>query len=112
MEKIVERTLLYVFYSELLTKHQREVFEEVVLGDLSYSEAADSFGVSRQGIHDLIKRVDRQLEEYESSLHLVERFLGIRRDVEKIRALNEKEPFLKEDALLVREICDRILKEL
>ena len=40
MEKIVEQTLLYDFYGELLTEHQREVYEDVVLGDLGYSEAA------------------------------------------------------------------------
>ena len=46
MEKIVEQTLLYDFYGELLTEHQREVYEDVVLGDLGYSEAAQEYGVS------------------------------------------------------------------
>jgi predicted DNA-binding protein YlxM (UPF0122 family) len=112
MEKIVERTLLFDFYGELLTGHQREVFEDVVLGDLSFSEAAADYGVSRQGIHDLVRRVDRQLLEYESRLHLVARFLEIRRQVEEIRSLTEGDPFTAEDAVKVREICDGILKEL
>ena len=45
MEKIVEQTLLYDFYGELLTEHQREVYEDVILGDLGYSEAAQEYGV-------------------------------------------------------------------
>ncbi len=104
--------MLFDFYGELLTDHQREVFDDVVLGDLSYSEAAADYGVSRQGIHDLIRRVDRQLEEYEAKLHLVERFLDIRRRVEEIRELNGRESFTEADAAHVREICDRILGEL
>ena len=75
MEKIVEQTLLYDFYGELLTEHQREVYGDVVLGDLGYSEAAQEYGVSRQGVHDLVKRVNRQLLSYEKKLGLVERFL-------------------------------------
>ena len=41
MEKIVEQTLLYDFYGELLTDHQKQVYEDVVFNDLSFSEAAE-----------------------------------------------------------------------
>ena len=54
MEKIVEQTMLFDFYGELLTEHQKQVFGDVILGDLSLSEAAAQYGVSRQGIHDLV----------------------------------------------------------
>ena len=40
MEKIVEQGLLYDFYGELLTAHQRKVYEDVVFNDLSPSEIA------------------------------------------------------------------------
>ena len=42
MEKIVEQGLLYDFYGELLTEHQRRIYEDVVFGDLSPSEIAES----------------------------------------------------------------------
>ena len=112
MEKIVEQTLLYDFYGELLTAHQREVYEDVVLGDLGYSEAAEEYGVSRQGIHDLVKRVDRQLREYEEKLHLVDRFLKIQKEVTQIRELAGSSTFAQEEAAAVTQICDRILSEL
>lgn len=38
MEKIVEQGLLYDFYGELLTEHQRRIYEDMVLNDLSPSE--------------------------------------------------------------------------
>ena len=41
MEKIVEQTLLYDFYGELLTKRQQEIYESVIRDDLSLAEAAD-----------------------------------------------------------------------
>ena len=120
MEKIVEQTLLYDFYGELLTKHQQEVYEDVVLGDLGYSEAAQEYGVSRQGVHDLVKRVDRQLKEYEKKLQLVERFLKIRSEVTLIKKIAAEgrsdgteigRPSPEEDGSIVK-ICDRILTQL
>jgi predicted DNA-binding protein YlxM (UPF0122 family) len=45
MEKFVEQTLLYDFYGELLTVHQRRIYEDVVLNDYSLSEVADDLVV-------------------------------------------------------------------
>lgn len=114
MDEVLRRSLLYDFYGELLTEHQKEVYEEVVQNDLSYSEAAEMFGVSRQGIHDLVKRCGRILEQYEEKLHLVERFLKIRGDVQEIQALSAKYEHTEEDAFAgqIRELSERILEEL
>ena len=87
MEKFVEKTLLYDFYGELLTKKQREIYESVILEDYSLSEVAEDMGISRQGVHDMIKRCNKALEEYEDKLHLVERFINIRQQVQQIRKL-------------------------
>lgn len=78
MDKIIERNLLYDFYGELLTERQRSIYEDAVYGDLSLSELADDYGISRQGVHDQIKRCNKALEEYEAKLHLVERFEKIK----------------------------------
>ncbi len=112
MEKIVEQTLLYDFYGELLTEHQREVYGDVVLGDLGYSEAAEEYGVSRQGVHDLVKRVERQLRGYEEKLHLMERFVRIRGEVSQIRTIIGEVSGMEEEVTKVTQICDRILNDL
>ena len=62
-----------IFYGELLTTHQKEVYEQFILEDLSLSEIAESAGISRQGVHDLIRRCQKALEGYEAKLHLVEK---------------------------------------
>ena len=74
MNRLYEQTMLFDFYGELLTEHQRRVYEDAVYNDLSLSEIAEEQGISRQGVHDLIRRCDRILQDYESKLHLVERF--------------------------------------
>ena len=63
MEKFVERTLLYDFYGELLTEHQQSIYEDVVLNDYSCTEVAAERGISRQGVHDMIRRCDKILSD-------------------------------------------------
>ena len=114
MEKFVRQTLLFDFYGELLTQHQQRIYEDVVCNDMSCSEVAADQGVSRQGIHDLVKRCDRQLEEYERKLHLVQKFLDIQGKVRTIREeagkafRGEGEP----DIQRILRISDEILEEL
>ncbi len=85
MEKIVRQTLLFDFYGELLTEHQKSVYSDVISEDLSYSEIAESYNISRQGVFDLIKRCDRILEGYEEKLHLLDKFERARNSMEDIR---------------------------
>ena len=107
MEKIVEQGLLYDFYGELLTDHQRHVYEDVVFNDMSLSEIAEEQGISRQGVHDMIKRCNKTLEGYEEKLHLVEKFLSIRREVQQIHAFA-----VEHQAKEIETISNRILEEL
>ena len=103
MDKILEQTLLYDFYGELLTDHQKQIYEYVVLNDNSISEVAEEKGISRQGVHDLIKRCNKILQEYESKLHLVEKFVTIKEQIEEMeKSLRETEEPDKE--ALVRQL--------
>ena len=76
MEKIVRQGMLFDLYGDLLTDHQRDIFGDLVNNDMSLSEIAEAYGISRQGVHDVIKRCDKQLEAYESKLHLLEKKLS------------------------------------
>jgi hypothetical protein len=116
MNKILEQALLYDFYGELLTTHQKEVYEQFILEDLSLSEIAESAGISRQGVHDLIRRCQKALEGYEAKLHLVERFLSIKEKVGQIDGILdewEKEKKNPEEIVnRIRRISDAIIEEL
>lgn len=104
MEKIVEQGLLYDFYGELLTEHQRRIYEDVVLNDMSLSEIAQEQGISRQGVHDLVRRCDRTLQGYEERLHLIERFLKVKETVGQIEKISSEEQ--------VKRLAAQILEEL
>ena len=105
MNEILEQALLYDFYGELLTSHQKEIYEQFVLEDLSLSE-----------MHDLIKRCNKTLEGYEAKLHLVEKFLSIKEKVHRMNELLEKEDVRNsgEDQLIqeIRKISGEIIEEL
>lgn len=104
MEKIVEQGMLYDFYGELLTEHQRKIYEDVVLNDMSLSEIAEEQGISRQGVHDLVRRCDRTLQSYEERLRLIAKFQKVKHTVEKIEQISTETQ--------VRELAGQILEEL
>ena len=102
MEKFVEQTMLYDFYGELLTEHQRHIYEDVVFNDMSLSEIAEEQGISRQGVHDLVKRCDKILAGYEEKLKLVQKFNQTKKMVEEIKKLAGAYKQSKEEALIDR----------
>ena len=114
MEKKLMQTYLYDFYGDLLNEHQRDIYEDFVLNDFSLGEIAQMQGISRQGVHDLVKRCDRTLEGYEQKLHLLERFLKMKEQILKIRSLTEEHSTRNgcEAMAEIRAISYEILEEL
>ena len=111
-EDIYEISMLLDFYGQLLTDSQYKCMDMHYNHDLSLSEIADEIGISRQGVHDLIKRCNKILEEYEEKLHLVERFLSVK---EKVHKMNELLSDAQEESELIqaiREISGEIIEEL
>lgn len=113
MEKIVQQGILYDFYGELLTEHQKSVYEAVVYENMSLGEIADEQGVSRQAIHDLIKRTDKILLDYENKLGLISRFEKIK---DKIRVVDEKLCVIKpssdddeNEITQIKQLCSQII---
>ncbi|MBQ9143251.1 MAG: DNA-binding protein [Lachnospiraceae bacterium] len=117
MEKIFQQALLYDFYGELLTQHQRSVYEDAVYNDMSLSEIAEVYGISRQGVHDLIKRCDKILAGYEEKLHLVEKFTGAKEKIAQLVDLTKDLELTglgeeaKEKVLNIRELSTDLMNE-
>ena len=74
MDEAVFRTMLFDFYGELLTDKQREYFDLHYNEDLSLAEIADSEGITRQGVWDIIRRGEETLRRYERKTGLVARY--------------------------------------
>ena len=87
MEEFVYYNNLYDYYKELLTLKQKEYFEDYYQNNLTLSEMADNYQVSRNAIHKQLKDTVKLLEEYESKLGLYEKFnkiISLVKDDEKM----------------------------
>ena len=73
-EELIE---LYDLYFELLTEKQKEYFEEYYFDDLSIGEIALYHEVSRNAVHDQLKKVIKNLEDYENKLNLLKKIKKI-----------------------------------
>ncbi len=104
MDRIYRETLLFDFYGELLTEHQRNIYEEVVFEDCSLGEVAERHKVSRQSVHDIVRRSRKTLEGYEEKLGLVEKFLHFKERINTIKTLTDDER--------IRKLADEMLEEL
>ena len=80
-DKTLRMSLLYDFFGDLLTEKQKEYFNLHYNEDLSLSEIAETAGISRQGVRDIIVRAENQLTEMEEKTGIVRRFSEMQRDL-------------------------------
>ena len=111
MDDKIRQGDLYDFYGPLLNQHQKKIYEDFVLEDLSLQEVADLNGTSRQAVHDLIKRCTKDMEAKEEALHLIERFRKVREEVSRLSAA-VSDKLSDSDAKKFDEIISHILEEL
>ena len=112
MEKIVEQGLLYDFYGSLLTGHQQKIYEKVVYENLSLNEVAETEGVSKQAVHDLVRRCTVIMREYEKKLGMIRRFSRIRESADKLRTMALAGEIPKTQASVLLGIAEEICKDL
>jgi len=85
----IKVSMLLDFYGQLLTKKALEIMELYYNEDISFSEISENLGITRQAVHDTVKRSVAALENYESKLMLVNRFLSREKNI--MDALNDIE---------------------
>jgi predicted DNA-binding protein YlxM (UPF0122 family) len=95
-DKLVQITLLFDFYGQLLTDKQMEIVDMYYNNDLSLGEISEQQAISRQGVYDTLKRAEKTLNEYEEKLGLVDRYLKQQKSMKKLvemldELMNEKE---------------------
>ena len=82
IEKTERINQLFDIYENLFTEHQIQIFQSYYQDDLSLKEIAEDFNISRNAVHDLLKRVEVMLEDYEAKLHLLDKINEIEKIVE------------------------------
>jgi len=115
LDPIARLSLLNDFYGSLLTTRQQEVMRLYHEENLSLSEIAEEFGISRQGVHDTLKNAEHALLEYEDKLGLVARLEETKQDVAKIDGLiarmleqYQSNAVLSKELEQIKEIINRL----
>lgn len=96
MEEFVYFNELYDFYSGLLTEKQKAYFEDYYFRNLSLSEMAENYQVSRNAIFKQLHIVVNKLKEYEDILHLYDKH----KKVEKILLLDSVDDMKRQLSIL------------
>ena len=93
-------TMLYDFYGDLLTERQKEFFDLYYNEDLSLAEIAENYGITRQGVRDIIVRAEAALQEIEAKTGLIGRY----------HIMQESMDTLQQTVRDVKEFNDNILQ--
>lgn len=83
-------TMLFDFYGEVLTPRQKEFFDLYYNEDLSLAEIAENYGISRQGVRDVIVRAEAIMTDLEDKTGLMKRFMLMQQQVQAILDAGEK----------------------
>ena len=82
--------MLFDFYGDLLTERQREFYDLYYNEDLSLSEIAENYGISRQGVRDVIVRAEAAMSEIEEKTHIIRRIHQSRAAIDAIDAAADR----------------------
>ena len=84
MIKHVRIGILLDIYGSLLTNRQLQILNTYYNEDMSLSEIAEEFNISRQGVLDNVKKGEKKLLEYEEKLHILEKQENRKNKLDKV----------------------------
>ena len=107
--------LVFDFYGDMLTDRQKEFFDLYYNEDLSLSEIAENYGITRQGVRDVIVRAEGIMQELEDKTGIIrrfqrmqEQFSDIERAADGILAINSEHSYDSDIETLATEIKDAV----
>ncbi|MBQ1430952.1 MAG: hypothetical protein IIZ05_04965 [Firmicutes bacterium] len=111
LDNLAKESLLYDFYGGRLPDKPREVMELYHEENYSIVEIAGELGVSKQAVHDNLKKTERILSDYEDKLGLVSKFVArsnalrtVRADVESLKVMLAENEGMKDLSARIDEI--------
>ena len=105
MLKDLSYSRLLDFYAPMLTEKQREILSFYYNDDLSLSEISEIIGISRQGVMDIIRRGEAQLNNFDAKLKLSSLYSEVDN---AYNALTNSESDLTERVATATEIISKI----
>jgi len=82
-DETLQKSMLFDFYGDLLTDKQRDYFDLYHNEDLSLSEIAESAGISKQGVYDIVTRAEKTLIEIENKTGIIKKWSETRAEAEQ-----------------------------
>ena len=110
--KNLEISYLLDFYGDVLTEKQRDVMEQYYNDDLSLSEIADNFGITRQGVRDAIKRGEGTILELEDKVGFARRYRAVQEGIESLEQLARDINFYNNNNYAMSEDIHRAADEM
>ena len=110
--KNLEISYLLDFYGDVLTEKQRDVMEQYYNDDLSLSEIADNFGITRQGVRDAIKRGEGTILELEDKVGFARRYRAVQEGIESLEQLARDINFYNNNNYAMSEAIHRAADEM
>ena len=74
LEKNLKLTMLFEFYSKLLTEKQQNIFIMYYFDDISLGEIAVINNISRQAVRDSLIKAESSLRNFEEKLGMVSKY--------------------------------------
>ena len=113
--------MLYDFYGDLLTDRQKEFYDLYYNEDLSLAEITENYGITRQGVRDVIVRAEAYLTEIEDKTGLIRRFHTMQSQlreiadcIRQVTDLNDKRLGSDELEVLasrIQSLTDKLIQE-
>lgn len=109
--------LLFDFYGEMLTERQKEFYDLYYNEDLSLTEIAENYNMSRQGVRDAIVRAEATLNELEEKTGIIRRFqertaqLKELADVAQAARAANADPTVADYLRRIQDLCDKLKQE-
>ena len=97
LEKSLEISRLNDFYGKLLTKKQQDIMIEYYYNNMSLSEIAENFNVTRQAVLDSLKKSEKQLKNFEDTLGLVSKYDELKGHIDSLITKNKEGHLTKKE---------------
>ena len=89
-DKTLKNTMLFDFYGDLLTSKQHEYYDLYHNEDWTLTEIANKAGITRQGIHNIIKGAENALLKFETKTGALGKWIRTRDDLRKVESIIRK----------------------
>lgn len=83
------------FYKSVLPDRTANMLDMYYNEDLSLSEIADNFGITRQGVRDLIKRGEEELLKLEERIGLIKKIEDLDKEIKEIKNFAKNKNYIE-----------------